>query len=197
MRHMMESYGLDRRAIDAILRQAESDMEIVLGRLHEEAMQKVAQLAIERRCPEIINNIHPAPGSFELRSDGADFTFYQPPKEMLNFLLKNAKPMKDGSGVYKVIPIGKESSPSNISSDIFSAQKAYAAKQLEALQSRKTGGKIDFKTATSKQNASTQWVIPARKVDVNEEIAQINEQLRLEAEEEIQRIVDFYLEPLM
>jgi hypothetical protein len=129
-----------------------------------------------------------------------DFT--EPPFPMLDRLLaKGAKPMKDGSGVYKVIPVGKPSEKPKppIYTNIFDAQKAISAERYEAAIAQYNkiapkNSKVNFKTATSKQNRATQWVLPEKPKDFTEDLAEINNMLGREHDDIIMSIIRSYEE---
>jgi hypothetical protein len=88
-----------------------------------------------------------------------------PEKQMLPHLLKNAKVAKDGSR-YKVIPIGKKSN-----SVIDTYRQGFKSSNVSP-------GKQEFRVASSKQNANSQWVIPARTMDFSQDVDALNSYLQ-------------------
>jgi hypothetical protein len=96
-----------------------------------------------------------------------------PSRPMLGALLKNAKIAKDGS-LYKRIPIGK--------TDMFEDQ----ANALAAQKEKK------IRTASSKQSPTSSWVYPARSVDIQSVLMEVNSALDNELYDAIQDIVRSY-----
>jgi hypothetical protein len=132
-------------------------------------------------------------------SGGTDFS--DPPFPMLDRLLSgNVKTMKDGGGVYKVIPVGSPSpmEKPKIYTNIFDAQKAMMAQRheqaSEVARSAPRGSKAEFRTATSKQNRSTQWVLPAKEKNFEQDLSNINEMLLRERDYIILDIINSYME---
>ena len=109
--------------------------------------------------------------------------------------------MKDDSGVYKVIPVGsqsKEKKPA-VHTNIFDAQKAIAAERYENAVSQYNrvtpkGSKVNFRTATSKQSRQTQWVLPEKKKDFTEDLAEINNLLSADYDSVVLNIIRSYEE---
>jgi hypothetical protein len=117
---------------------------------------------------------------------------------MLPFLLKNAKPIKDGSGVYKVIPVGKAGIKPSFAKNIIDEQRRISAERIEAAKARArsvapTGSQI-FKTATSKQDPSKSWVQPAKEKDFTDDVNAINHNLQQSMDDSIHDIIRNYME---
>jgi len=133
-----------------------------------------------------------------LVTESGNMNFPEPPKPMLPFLLKNAKPMKDGSGVYKVIPVdspGKQ--PKKTSMNIYDSWKQLNAERVESARRQydKVAPKATkFRTATSKQDASSRWVKPAKDNDFSEEVRNINAELESTMEQVVREIIREYEE---
>jgi hypothetical protein len=117
---------------------------------------------------------------------------------MLPYLLKNAKPMKDGSGVYKVIPVGKPGIKPSIAKNIVDEQRRISVERLEAARNRARSlapaGSQIFRTATSKQDPNTQWVQKAKEKDFTEDVASINHNLRSAMDDAIHDIISTYMD---
>ncbi|CAM6003874.1 unnamed protein product [Sphagnum balticum] len=68
----------------------------------------------------------------EVRTESGNLEFTEPPFPMLDRLLQNAKPIKDGSGVYKVIPVGSTGNDRpKVSTNIYDAAKQINAERIE------------------------------------------------------------------
>jgi hypothetical protein len=121
---------------------------------------------------------------------------------MLDRLLANgAKPMSDGSGVYKIIPVGAPSKRPQkpIHTNIFDAQKAINAERYQQSLSQykkiaPKGSKVEFRTATSKQSRNTQWVLPAKEKDFTADLQEINSTLQESHDDVIRSIIQSYKE---
>jgi hypothetical protein len=182
--------------------EAEREINEILQERADEIMQQAIKYGVEKESPEFINELvlRPNDGMFTLETDSSRTDFSEPPFPMLPRLLANAKPMKDGSGVYKIVPVGKKGLKKPITS-IVDAHKAVAAQRKADAAERyanvtkkvsENGGKVSFRTATSKQDASTQWVLPATDKDFTEELQSLNEEFKTSAEESILGIIREY-----
>lgn len=190
LRDSLKKRGIDSAVAELIVEKANKEIETAMARKIAEAMEVAISSGVEKDSADFINDLRPAPDAFQLETASNNTDFSTPPYPMLPWLLKNAKPMKDGSGVYKVIPVGKPSNKPSIATNIFDAQKAIAAERVEAAKRQYNkmapeGSKTQFRTATSKQSQATQWVMPAKEKDFTEELKDINRGL----EQDLQDIV--------
>ena len=168
----------------------------------DSAMESAIQAGVEKGSAEFINELRPRPGAFVLETESGNTDFSTPPYPMLDRLLsKGVKPMKDGSGVYKVIPVGGKSTPKpDVLSNIFDAQKAVAAERYQHASSQYNkiipqGSKgVSFRTATSKQNRNTQWVHPGEEKDFSSDLASINDTLQESHDDIVMSIIRSYEE---
>ena len=75
---------------------------------------------------------------------------------------------------------------------MYAIRSYYAMRQINA--TRKTGkddvGNVDFRTASSKQDASTKWVHPGKKLDMTLTLMDINARMGLAIDDAIQEIMD-------
>jgi hypothetical protein len=182
----LRNRGLDEESVQSIAQNAEREIAASLQEQMDGAMENAVQSGVEKDSADFINDLRPSPGAFILETASGITDFSDPPYPMLDRLLTNgAKPMKDGSGVYKVIPVGGTSlTPKpTIHSNIFDAQKAIAAERFQQAASQynkirpKDSKAKSFKTATSKQSRNTQWVLPAKEKDFTEDLKGINDML--------------------
>ncbi len=181
----LRSKGVDEAFVDIIATKAEAEITLALREQMDNAMDVAIQSGVQKDSADFINELRPRPDAFMLETASGITDFSDPPYPMLDKLLaRGAKPMKDGSGVYKIIPVGGNTSPRKppIHTNIFDAQKAISAQRYEeALKQYNKiapkGSKVNFRTATSKQNRQTQWVQPEKKKDFTEDLAEINSML--------------------
>lgn len=182
LRTTLRNRGMDDEYVTIIVNKAEMEINSRLQEQMSSAMDNAVQSGIQKQSADFINDLRPSPGAFQLETASGNTDFSEPPKPMLDFLLaKGAKPMKDGSGVYKIIPVGAPSKNPlpKVANNIFDAQKAISAQRYESALAqynkvKPKGSKVEFRTATSKQDRSTKWVLPGKDKDFTEDLKQIN-----------------------
>ena len=202
LRVTLENKGLDRNVVDTIVQKATSEIRDAFNYQGEAAMQQAIDEGVAKRSPEFINELKLDMVNMQLTTDSSNMDFSTPPYPMLARLLQGAKPMKDGSGVYKVIPVGKPSSNRpKVSSNIYDAMKHSNAERAEnanaqysAITPKGSPGKQQFRTVTSKQNSATQWVLPAQNKDFSDTMKGINSGLSTSMDDIIGNIIQSYLE---
>lgn len=198
----LRARGLDEETVESLSRRAEIDILAALQDQMDSAVDLAVQSGVQKESADFINEIRPRPGAFMLETESGNTDFSEPPFPMLDKLLaKGAKPMKDGSGVYKIIPVGKPGNNSKppIHTNIFDAQKAISAERYEnaVAQYNKVApknSKVNFRTATSKQNRATQWVLPAKEKDFTEDLKEINNMLDQNHDDVVMNIIRDYEE---
>jgi len=198
----LRSRGLEEQFVESIAGKAETEISFALRERLDTAMDVAIQSGVQKDSPEFINELRPRPDAFTIETESGSTDFSDPPLPMLDKLLaRGAKPMKDGSGVYKVIPVGGTSSQRKppIHTNIFDAQKAISAERYEnaVAQYNKIApknSKVNFRTATSKQNRQTQWVLPEKKKDFTEDLADINNMLLADYDDVVLGIIRTYAE---
>lgn len=201
LRATLRSRGIAENTIEQITNKARLEILSEFQTQAESAMELAVEAGVQKDSVDFINEIRPNAITMELMTDSGNLEFSEPPYPMLPWLLKNAKPMKDGSGVYKVIPVGapsKNPKPS-MAGNIFDAQKAIMTARAEEAKRqydrvKPKGSKATFRTASSKQSAETKWVKPAKEADFTEEVKGINNELSETMEQVIQRIIESYVE---
>lgn len=203
LRDALINKGLERGVINTLVSKASREIQEVVEQQGAAAIEQAIEAGIEKGSADFINELRLDSINFELTTESGNMEFTIPARPMLSSLLKNAKPMKDGSGVYKVIPIGKSSGEGKpkVSSNIFDAQKKIAAQRAEAAKANYASaipsgskGGIQFRVATSKQDANTKWVQPAKEMNFKEEVKDINLNLRASIDDQINDIINSYLE---
>lgn len=202
LRAHLSARDVSAEDIDTIVSDAEQEIHGALQDKLNEGLELAVQSGVQKDSAEFINDLRPRPDAFIIDTSSGDVDFSDPPFPMLDRLLTgNVKPMKDGSGVYKVVPVG---APSNkprppIHTNIFDAQKAIMAQRNEAASARyrdiaPKGTKAQFRTATSKQDRNSQWVLPAKEKNFSDDLQGINEMLRAEYDSTILDIIHSYME---
>lgn len=200
----LRSRGMEEEFVEILVSKANEEITLAIRERLDNAMDLAIQSGVQKESPDFINALRPRPDAFTLETDSGITDFTEPPMPMLDRLLaRGAKPMKDGSGVYKVIPVGKSNSQSKppIHTNIFDAQKAISAERYETALAqynkvKPKGSKVEFRTATSKQNRATQWVMPEKPKDFTEDLAEINSMLSKEYDDLVIGIIRSYEENL-
>lgn len=183
LKNTLRAKGFDDALVEKLVAKAETEINLALRERMDEAMEQAVQTGVEKRSPEFINELRPRPDAFELQTESSITDFSDPPYPMLDKLLASgAKPMKDGSGVYKVVPVGSPSKKPRppIHTNIFDAQKAMMVERVETAAKQYNSiapGESKFRTATSKQSRSTSWILPATDKNFTDELKQINDTL--------------------
>jgi hypothetical protein len=198
----LKSRGLDDNIVQVIAQKAEVEIALALKQRMDDAMELAIQSGVQKDSADFINDLRPRPDAFILETQSGNTDFSDPPYPMLDRLLANgAKPMKDGSGVYKIIPVGAPSKQPQkpIHTNIFDAQKAISAERYEQAVKQYSkiapkGSKVEFRTATSKQSRNTQWVLPAKEKDFTADLQEINSTLEESHDDVIQSIIQSYKE---
>ncbi len=202
LKQTLRGRGLEESAVEHIAEKANLEITLALRERLDSAMEVAVQSGVQKDSADFINELRPRPDAFILETESGSTDFSDPPLPMLDKLLaKGAKPMKDGSGVYKVIPVGGQSQQPKqpVHTNIFDAQKAISAERYEnaIAQYNKVApkkSKVNFRTATSKQNRQTQWVLPEKKKDFTEDLAEINSMLAVDYDNVILDIIRSYEE---
>ena len=198
----LQTRGLEQEFVDAIVAKANDEISMAVRDRLDSAMDLAIQSGVQKKSAEFINELRPRPDAFMLETESGITDFTEPPMPMLDKLLaRGAKPMKDGSGVYKVIPVGKSNTETKppIHANIFDAQKAISAQRYETAVAqynniKPQGSKVEFRTATSKQNRATQWVMPEKPKDFTEDLSEINNLLSQEYDDLVLGIIRSYEE---
>jgi len=202
LKAILRNKGLDEDAVEQIAKKAEMEISVALQEKMNDAVDLAVQSGVQKDSSEFINELRPRPGAFILETESGITDFSEPPFPMLDKLLANGvKPMKDGSGIYKVIPVGAPSKTpkTSIHANIFDAQKAIYAQRYEASVAqynkvKPKESKVNFRTATSKQNRATQWVLPEKEKDFTEDLQEINSMLQDEHDNIVKSIIQSYEE---
>lgn len=202
LKSSLRSKGMEEQFVEEVAAKAQTEISLALRERLDAAMDLAVQSGVQKDSADFINDLRPRPDAFIIDTTSGITDFSEPPLPMLDKLLaRGAKPMKDGSGVYKVIPVGSESKEKKpaVHTNIFDAQKAIAAERYENAVSQYNrvtpkGSKVNFRTATSKQSRQTQWVLPEKKKDFTEDLAEINNLLSADYDSVVLNIIRSYEE---
>lgn len=198
----LRNKGFDEDLVTAIVNKAEIEINNRLQDQMASAMENAVQSGVQKGSADFINDLRPSDNAFQLETASGDTNFSEPPMPMLDKLLATgAKPIKDGSGVYKIIPVGAPSKKPlpKVTTNIFDAQKAISAQRYENAiaeynKVKPKGSKVEFRTATSKQDRNTQWVLPAKNKDFTEDLKQINDLLDESHDDIVMEVIRSYEE---
>jgi hypothetical protein len=205
--------------IDELVYRAESDLNIAILDIVTDNLQQVQQLAVEYGIDDFVENvsIQAVGGSFEIAIIGGKTDFSTPREEMLPSLLRTGKTSKKGM-VYKVIPlptireyktrslssvdamqsraaeIKRERIDHNKTLDAGRMTKAFAATAPKAKMNVEVHPAVgkEFRTATSKQDPTTQWVKPARDINITNDLMDINSRMSAQITNVTQTIIHRY-----
>lgn len=195
--HLIER-GIDETTIDNVVSKANEEISAMAHSQGKRAIEQAVQAGIEKESANFINQLRLDASSFEVKTDSGELDFSEPPRPQLPFLLKNAKPMKDGSGVYKVIPVGQPGIKPSFAKNIVDEQARISAERAEAaklqMKAIAPAGSRAFRTATSKQDPTQQWVQPAKDKDFTGDVKAINEELQVSMDDSIKDIIEKYME---
>lgn len=199
LRSSLQMKGVEVSIVDVIVKKAKSEIDALIQMHGQAAIDEAVQAGAQKESADFINQVRFDVANFQITTDSGELDFSEPPKPHLPHLLQNAKPMKDGSGVYKVIPVGKPGNKPSFTGDIMDEQRRINAERLESArkQSRAiapTGSKQQFRVATSKQDPTSQWVLPGKDANFTEEVGSINQNLRAVLDEGIRDIIQGYLD---
>jgi hypothetical protein len=197
LRMTLSARGFDKESIEVIISKAQYEIESEMQQRMDDAMDQAVAAGVQKQSAEFINELRPMPGAFQLETASQNTDFSEPPFPMLDRLLANAKPMADGSGVYKVIPVGTPGKKPDIANNIFDAQKQIAAQRQEEAADqynkiKPKASKANFRTATSKQSRATSWVLPAKEKNFTQDLSDINSMLDDQSSEIIERVISSY-----
>jgi hypothetical protein len=209
--------GLSFDEISSIMNDASSEIQQATHSIVEKAVYEAEDYGSSIGAEEFLAQIKldASSGYIEISTDSGQTDFSQPPFPMLPWLLNNAKTSKDGSR-YKIVPIGGVSSkpkPTPQARDIASGLNAMASEVAPATAMAETMAaafglgasssaterqrpvsteKPEFRTASSKQDASRQWVLPAKDLDMTGTIMTLNATIRSEIDKVCDEIINKY-----
>lgn len=200
LRTTLRNKGLDANTVEGIIRNANSEIARAFEEHADVAMQLAIESGVNQKSSDFINELKLDAVNMQLITDSGNMEFSEPPYPMLSKLLQNAQPIKDGSGVYKVIPVGTPGKDRpKVSTNIYDVYKQINAERIENAKKQYTaitprGSAAQFRTATSKQDPNTQWVKPAQTKDFTEQMSSINRDLTNTMDTVVRDIIRSYEE---
>lgn len=214
MRLHLHSLGIGQLEADSYVSQAQEEIQANLSEIVANAVREAEQVGDQMEADEFLREIKldVDSGYLQISTQSGKTDFSEPPYPMLPWLLKNPKVAKDGS-LYKVIPIGASSGDqrqstvkdidaainrmmsSNKMSDMASEMAANFGMGGNIIKSKEHTPKPaqGFRVASSKQDAGTSWVKPAKDKDMTATLMDINSRLRQSIDSMVDNIVDRYV----
>ena len=203
LRSRLSAMGIRGSKLEDIMDSAAAEISDAVKSIVEDAVHQAEGIGSAMKAEEFLSQIRldPSSGYVEISTDSGRLNFSTPPVPMLPWLLKNAKTAEDGSR-YKVIPVGGgsvSSKPKPVAKDIaaglnaLSAERSTATNMAEKMAaafsvSAATGtserqepqslSKPEFRVASSKQDATRQWVAPPKDLDMTGAVMSINAAIR-------------------
>ena len=198
LRSHLISKGVNEVIVDRIVAKAQAEINQLARVRGESAVDEAVSIGIQKESADFINDLRLDTLNFQVKTESGQLDFSEPPRPMLPFLLKNAKPIKDGSGVYKVIPVGKSGNKPSFSKNIIDEQRRISAERSERARAQAKAmapiGSQIFRTATSKQDPTEKWVQSAKEKDFGHHLASINQDLQYDLDDSIRDIIQNYME---
>lgn len=217
LRYYLKSSGVPSEEIDSAIESASEEIRQSMHSIVEKAVYEAEDYGSSIGAEEFLAQIKLDGGSgyVEISTESGQTDFSKPSLPMLPWLLNNAKTAKDGSR-YKIVPVGGVSSkpkPTPQARDIASGLNAMASEAAPASamaegmaaafglgasasiterQRPVSTEKPEFRTASSKQDASRQWVIPAKDLDMTGTIMTLNATIRSEIDKACDEIINKY-----
>lgn len=213
--------GMSEERVEEICRSASSEINDAVMGIVQQSMTEIEGLGAQAGADKFLDQVKLFTGGdkFRIGTSSGQLDFSEPPFPMLPRLLNNGKVAKDGS-VYKTIPVhqdGKRDAQAMATSsmdaanrrqgEIDTARQAMRDKEPVSMASalaasmKPIGGKpqvwekgseVNFRTASSKQNPSKQWVKPARKMDMTDIVEEVNARMQNQIDDVIATILNRY-----
>ena len=209
LKALMHSKGLPIDFIDGTCKEIEISIKTEVYTALESAMLRAYEAGEEYKADRFIEELTAVRigDSFRVTTDSGITDFSTRQRQMLPNLLKNAKIAKDGSR-YKVIPIGvKKNTTDGMAREMNAAKmKMKEIRDQFGAKDENVSGQLkdsrekisinpsvpSFRTATSKQDAGTRWVYPARNKDMTPILREINDTLFNEIQNIIENVIANY-----
>ena len=216
LRQNLQYMGLSALEADDVCRKAEQEISEGMKSIVESAVLDIENQGAAIQADEFLAQIRldANSGYVQISTDSGDFDFSLPPTPMLPWLLKNAKIAKDGSR-YKIIPVGSStgSKPKPAARDIAAGLSAMSSEGstvesmaqmmaqsftggaiigLQVRQEPRSAAKPEFRIASDKQDATRQWVAPAKDLDMTGAVMQVNDRIRDEVDKLCDQVIARY-----
>jgi hypothetical protein len=217
LRYYLTSSDMPPEEVDSAIESASEEIRQSIHSIVEKAVYEAEDYGSSIGAEEFLAQIKldASSGYIQISTDSGQTDFSQPPFPMLPWLLNNAKTSKDGSR-YKIIPVGGVSSkpkPTPQARDIASGLNAMASETAPASAMAETmasafglgasasiterqrpvsAEKPEFRTASSKQDSSRQWVLPAKDLDMTGTLMTLNSTIRSEIDKACDEVINKY-----
>jgi len=214
------SRGYEDDEILGIVQSAREDIVSQIEDLVSSCLQEIQNTAIDIDSDEFLSEIKLVSnnGYIEIETDSGRTDFSKPEMRMLPSILSSGKTSSQGT-TYKVVPIGKNpfkeqrqtmiknvdagiNAISGLSKDKMSIQDATAEMAVAfgmAANSKIVGKKqssidrpVEFRTASSNQDETRDWVLPEKKADMTNIINEINTRIRYKTDDIINDVIGRY-----
>ncbi len=135
LRWRLHDLGWSTLDVDAIITQAESDIDQIIVDIVSDSVAKATDYAIDLGAEEFIEDmqLEEFSGFYRITTITGRTDFSQPEKKMLPHLLQNAETNPETGIRSKVIPVGGKSSKKDIFSVMRSRQSEITAKREELI----------------------------------------------------------------
>lgn len=216
-RAYLSTIGLSTSRIDELVASASEEIRSEVESIVASAVNQAADQGYSINAKEFLAQIRldASTGYVQISTDSGSLDFSEPELPMLPWLLKNAKVAKDGS-LYKVIPVGGDSgnkpeklSIRDVSSGIGAMTSSRAGVEGMAEEmarafngaaitntkprfETKSSGQVEFRVASSKQDATQKWVKPPKDLDMTGLVMSINASIRNDVDEACSKILRKY-----
>lgn len=217
LKYKLQSLGLSASEAASMVDEAAAEIQQATQSIVEKAVYEAEDYSSSIGAEEFLAQIKldASSGYIEISTESGQTDFSQPPFPMLPWLLNKSKTAKDGSR-YKIVPVGGVSSkpkPTPQARDIasglsaMSTEVAPATSMAEAMasafglgastsiterQQPVSAEKPEFRTASSKQDASRQWVLPAKDLDMTGTLMTLNATIRSEIDKACDEVIRKY-----
>lgn len=222
LRHLLLYGEVPIWKVDKICLSAAQEIDAGVTQLVADALEDVAIEAVKIGADEFVQQltVQEIGGRYEITTSSGITDFSEDSKSMIPDLLKNADISKDGHR-YKRIPVGKPSGRMkldifDVQQNIDRARRQAdvdttnnrsdnpgrsvatfsGALDMSLLKKRhsipEVGGEVDIKTVTDKQDQSSQWVRPAKDMDMTALLGQTNKQLEQDVDNVIKGVIYKY-----
>lgn len=199
LRQHLSSRGVSDDTIEDIIDSINASVRQQIESILENNIYSASQRAEELRAKGFLKEIavRPTHAGFEITTDSGNHDFGRQPFPMLDRLLARGKVAKDGS-TYKVIPLGSNKNtttevvkdiaagvssikgskdkPRSLTEMVSNIAQSFGvgARQIAKIPEPKAQDQVQFRTASSKQDRSRQWVLPGIEADMAPVLNEIN-----------------------
>ena len=218
LRSRLHAKGIRGVQLENTIRSAEQEISSSIMGAVEEAVGEVESYGVDIGADKFLAEIKldSSTGYIQISTDSGQLDYSMPPVPMLPWLLNNAKMAKDGSR-YKVIPVGISDQASSgnkfAAKDISAGLAALSSEPVNATnmaqqmaaafgvaanvgksirQEPVSLQKPEFRVASDKQDAGSQWVLPSKNLDMGGVVMTVNDKIRSRIDAICDEVIDRY-----